>query len=485
MPTGKVAARTAGIPNLVNPNAREVVRARGAGQFTQAPARRDFWAPVFSAFPFRRVGGFVRSLFGVQAVGPVNSQNSYGGITVTPELAMMLSSVWACVGRYQKTVGTLPLNVMRGGPGNSAQAFREHPLHRILHDQPNTQMSAAAFWMAFVGQAMTWGAGYAQKLKFNGRIVGLKPLLSAYMTTYLDEQERLRFYYAPGGAPNTQRDFAGDEIFVVMDRTLDGYAPLSRIQYAANSMGVAIAGDRAANLAFKNGLRASGILTIGQWLKPDQREAYRRAVNDFLGTGTGDGSDKQGGVMVAENATKYEPLSLKTQDIELLASRRYSVEDICRWYDIPPILISHAAEGQTMWGSGIEQIILGWLKLGLAPVLRTIEQEIWRQLLPEDEKAGGVFAEFNLEGLLRGDSAARASFYSQMAQNGVYTRDEIRARENLPPLAGGDKLTVQSNMTPLDQLGNNPAADAQQLRAALRAFLGKDEGVPHAEAKGP
>jgi HK97 family phage portal protein len=478
--------RTAGLPNLVNPNAHDKVSKMG-NALRQAPQLREFWRPFFTSFMGRLRGNFKLSVNGMQAVGPVNSSSSFGGVTITPELALMLSAVWACVGRYQKTVSTLPLPLMRKTGRNSAEPFPEHPLYRVLHDQPNSQMSASAFWQAFTGQQMTWGAGYALKLRApDRRIIGLKPLLSAYMTAYLDEQERLRYYYSPGGGPNTDQDYAADELFVVMDRTMDGYAPLSRIQYAANSLGVAIAADRSANLAFKNGLRASGILTIAQWLKEDQRQAYRDKVNEFVGTGTGDGNDKQFGVFVAENATKFEAINLKPQDLELLSSRKYSVEDVCRWYDTPPILVGHSTEGQTMWGTGVEQIILGWLKLGLAPVLRTNEQEIWRQLLTPAEQVDGIFAEYNLEALLRGDSAARAAFWSQMLQNGVYTRREARERESLPEIPDSDQLTVQSNLVPLEQLGQNPQQnDAQAVRNALRSFLGMEDDRAEPKAKGP
>lgn len=473
--------RRLGLPNLVNPNAKTRV--------IQVEERRGFWAPIWTSFPLLRPGGWRRSMLGAdtEASGPVNAQSSYGGITVTPELALQLSAVWACVGRYQNTVSTLPLPLLQTTGANRAAAkpVPNHPLYRVLHDQPNSQQSSTTFLKFLMGNYMTWGVGYAYKLRGSmGQVVGLKPLLSAHMTAYLDENERLRFRYAPGGGPNSDKDYAADELFVVLDRTMDGYTPLSRIQYGANSLGMAIAGDRAANLAWKNGLRATGILSVAAWLKKDQREAYRQKIEQFVGTGTGGADDKQFGVLVAENATKFDAINIKPADIELLASRRFSIEDVCRWYDVPPILVSHSAEGQTMWGTGIEQIILGWLKLGLAPVLKTIEQEIWRQLLTEEEKAEGLFAEFNLNALLRGDSTARANFYSQMAQNGISTRNELRALENEPPLPGGDTLTVQSNMTPLDKLGSIPASDAQQLRAALRAFLEVKEPSNGPEAKG-
>lgn len=472
--------RRMGLPNLVDPNAKTRV--------FQVTERKGFWQPVWTSFPFRRPGGWMRSLFGVgiEASGPVNAQNSYGGITVTPETALCLSTVWACTGRYQNTVSTLPLSLLQttGADRAAAKPLPNHPLYRVLHDQPNSQQSATTFLKFLMGNYMTWGVGYAYKLRGSmGQVVGLKPLLSAYMTAYLDEQERLRYRYAPG-SPRDEKDYAAEELFVVIDRTIDGYTPLSRIQYGANSLGMAIAGDRAANLAWKNGLRATGILSVAAWLKKDQRDAYRAKIEQFVGTGSGGPDDKQFGVLVAENATKFDAINIKPADIELLASRKFSIEDVCRWYDVPPILVSHSAEGQTMWGTGIEQIILGWLKMGLAPVLKTIEQEIWRQLLTEEEKADGLFAEFNLEALLRGDSAARANFMSSMVQNGLMTRNEGRGLDNRPPLPGGDVLTVQSNMTPLDKLGSIPASDAQQLRAALRAFLEVKEPSNGPEAKG-
>lgn len=428
----------------------------------QVTKRKSFFQPIFSWIPFdaaRRV--FRLWPGGSQAAGPVNSSRSYGGIIITPQLALEIGAVWACVWRYANTVMSLPLCLYRSADGVGSEQQRDHPMWRVLHSVANQDMSSAKFWQAMVASMMTWGVCYARKLTIGGRIVGLRPLRPEHMTMYLDESGRLRYRYSPGGvsAPMLTEDFAADQIFVVVDRSIDGYTPMSRIQYAANTLGLSMAGDRAANLQYKNGLRASGILTIAQWLKPDQRAAYRQIVNDFTGTGTGNDSDKQFGVMVAENATKFEPLSLKPVDVELLSSRKYSFEEICSWYDVPPILVHHASQGQTMWGSGVEQIVLGWLKLGLGPVLKTIEQEIFRQLLTPEEQSTGFYAAFGLEELLRGDSAARASFLSTMTQNGVYTRNEARRMENLPKVVdeNADKLTVQSNMTPLDKLGETPA----------------------------
>lgn len=468
--------RTLGVPDLTSAKQGQLVILQ---RDAPAPSRlRQFFSPVFTWFPF----GAGKRTFrlwsgGGQVQGPVNLARSYGGINITPELSLSIGAVWACVWRYANTVMSLPLCLYRSSPDGTITKETTHPLYRILHYAPNRDMSSAKFIQAMVASMMTWGACYAKKLRIGGRLVGLKPMRPEYTTVYLDDAGRLRYrYQPPGTGDDKNEDLSAEEVFVVIDRSMDGYTGLSRIQYAANALGLSMAGDRAASLSYKNGLRASGILTIAQWLKPDQRAAYKRIVNEFVGTGTGQDSDKQFGVMVAENATKFEPLSLKPVDVELLASRKYSFEEICSWYDVPPILVHHATDGQTMWGSGVEQIILGWLKLGLGPVLRTFEQEIYRQLLSPEEQALGYYAAFNLDELLRGDSQARAAFLSQMTQNGIYTRNEARAKENLPRSAepNADKLTVQSNMSPIDKLGTMPDS-AVQVRDALRAWLGLDD----------
>lgn len=400
---------------------------------------------------------------------PVNLISSRSGINIDQAVVLSLSTAWACTWRYANTIATLPLMLMRTGPQNTATVARELPLYSILHDKPNDQMSAASFWQAMVSSMFLWGNAYALKQYGNDKqLVGLKLLRPEYTTPYL-RNGLLRFDYAPGY--EEPKDYSAEQVLHLFHRTVDGFVGVSQIQYGADSLGLALSAERTSSMYWRSGVRASGFIKTNTWLTKKQREEYRESVNGFMGQGTGASTDKHGGVMIIENAADFQPITMKPVDVELLASRRFSVEDVCRFFDLPPVLVGHAAEGQTMWGTGISEIILGWFKLGLAPILRHIEQEIYRQiLLPAGQR--DLFAEFNLEALLRGDPAARASFYSQMAQNAIYTRNEIRARENLPPVEGGDVLTVQSNLVPLDQLGEANAAATAQVRSMLRDFLG-------------
>lgn len=168
------------------------------------------------------------------------------------------------------------------------------------------------------------------------------------------------------------------------------------------------------------------------------------------------GVKNAGGMVPLEAGYKPYPISLSPADSQMLENRLFNVEDICRWFRIAPYLVGHT-EKSTSWGTGLEQQNLAFLTYTLSPYIARIEKAISKWLLKPTERRE-FFAEFNLEGLLRADSKGRAEAYRTALQNGYYTRNEVRAKENLVPKEGGDILTVQSNMIPLDMLGKLPVS---------------------------
>jgi len=156
--------------------------------------------------------------------------------------------------------------------------------------------------------------------------------------------------------------------------------------------------------------------------------------------------------MVLEGGTKWQQLTINPEDAQMLQSRGFSVEEVCRFFGVPPHMVGHT-QNSTSWGTGLEQQTLGFQKFTLRRRLKRIEQASEKQLLTPTERAEGITIEFNLEGLLRADSAARASFYATMVQNGIYTRNEVRALENMPPKPGADELTVQAQNVPVGSTG--------------------------------
>lgn len=370
---------------------------------------------------------------------------NYSGKSVTPNSALTVSAVWGCVKLISESIGSLPCGVFSKDERGIAKAEKGHALYSILHDSPNADMTAFTFWQMLVAGILLGGNSYALKQKReDGTVIALTPLNPAQISMRREKNGRIEYTHNTG---ETQKVYREDQIMHIPGLTLDGRMGLSVVQYGANSMGNALALEETTGRLFSNGMRPGGALTLPNVLKAEQRDDLRKNIAGQIG-----GVARSGGIIVLEGGMEYKPLSMPPEDAQLLESKSYSVEDVCRWFGVPPAMIGHT-EKNTSWGTGLEQTNLRFVTYCLRPILGRIEQEIKRHLLTPADKAKGLYAEFNLEGFLRADSAGRAALYSSASQNGWMTRAEIRQKENLPFVEGSDILTVQSALVPLDQLG--------------------------------
>lgn len=397
-------------------------------------------------------GGFWTMFLGV---------DSYAGKPVTPDRALQLATVWSCVRLLSETIATLPLGVFEKNDEGHKQAAIGHPLYKLLHDQPNADFTAVEFWEGVVACLCLWGNAYAEKSTSAGEIRALTLLRPECMTVDRDENGALRYTYTGDGERRVYRE---GSIFHVRGFGAGLDTGLSPIAFARQTLGTAMAADEAAAKMFANGVRPTGVLTIDQVLKAEQREQLKKAIVEPMA-----GSANAGGIFTLEAGMKFQPITMNPEDAQMLETRAFHVEEICRWFRVPPFMIGHS-EKSTSWGTGLEQQMIAFLTFALRPYLARIEQAVKRQLLSPVERLR-FFAEFNLEGLLRADSQGRAALYNTFAQNGINTRNEIRARENLPPMPGGDVLTVQSNLVPLDQLG-------RFVDERVKALMGHYGGPP-------
>jgi HK97 family phage portal protein len=380
---------------------------------------------------------------------------SNAGKSVTQDSTLSLATAWACVRLRSRVVGALPLDLFARGENGRRDVQKDHWLYRLIHISPNADQTAAEFWSGMVACIDLWGNAYAEKVKGTGdRVSALEPMRPDMTTVFRDEQGRRKYKYSPPRGP--QRILDEDDVFHLRGFTIGGDVGLSAISYGRHTLGLALAADETASKTFANGLQVSGFVELAAGQKPDkaQREQLVSLFDKFSG------SSRAGKVMPLDSGWKFVPLSMNPEDAQLLESRSFNVEEICRWFDTPPILVGHAANGVTAWGTGIEQIMLGWLVFGLDPLLVSIQQAVGKQLIPARERAS-LYAEYNREGLMRADSKGRAELYSSAAQNGWMVRNEIRQRENLPPVPGGEIATVQSQLIALDQLGKTPPRASQ------------------------
>ena len=372
--------------------------------------------------------------------------DSHAGKPVTPDTTMNLSAAWACVRLRQRVTGMLGMGVYERGPGGERVAARDHWLYHLVHESPNADQTPFEFWSGQVACIDLWGNAYAYKERLGQRIVSLRPLRADRMTVRRDHASGARIYDYRDG--KVSRPYSEDEIFHLRGLTLGGDVGLSAVTYGRHSLGIGLASDETAGKTFANGLQVSGFVEMALGVKLDAEQ--RNQLVDLFAKFTG--SSRAGKVMPLDGGMKFTPMTMMPEDAQLLETRQFNVEEICRWFDTPPVLIGHAAEGQTMWGSGIEQIMLAWLTTGLDPLLTGIQQATQKQLLSPAERRR-YYTEFNREALLRADAKGRAEFYSKIFQVAGITPNQIADRENLERFDGGDRRFVNSTYVPIETAG--------------------------------
>lgn len=374
---------------------------------------------------------------------PAIATTTAGGGTVNGDTALKLSAVWACVRLRSQTIASLPLHLR----DNTKRTASTHPLYRLLHDAPNADMTASEFWEAMVASLDLWGNAYAHITRLGDTVVSLNVL----------NPERISVHRSKSGVityqdDKTRQSYTDTEILHIKGFTLDGLIGLSPLRHQAGVMGAQIDANDAANEEFRNSLKVGGFLKTGeQVLTPQQRTDFQRALGEFRKPeNSGKWMLLEAGMDVASAAS----IKINPADAQLLESRYFGIEEICRTFGVPPQLIHHTDKASS-WASSAEQMNLAFLMYSLRPTLVRIEQAIVRKLLTPAERSKYT-PKFSVEGLLRADSQGRANFYTSALQNGWMTRNEIRSLEDLPPVEGADQLTVQLNLTDLAKLGQEP-----------------------------
>lgn len=378
--------------------------------------------------------------------GPTYGQLSSAGERVTPDTVMNLSSVWACTTRTAQLVASLPAALYSKSANDSREVVSD-ALAQILTVSPNSDQTAFEFWEGVIAQILIRGNAPSERLQIGNRLVGLQPLMNAtpdirqgrlYQWSFMD---RGKVEYLPPA-----------KVFNIPGFSQGGGLGISAIRAGVNSFGAALAADRTSSAFFSNAMQPGAVVTWGTDDPKGPTAEQRNGLKEILDKFTG--SRRTGKTLVLPPAATYTPITISPEDAQLLETRRYAVEDICRWFGVPPIIIGHSSEGQTMWGTGVEAIMLSWLTTGVNPLLKRIEKRILKELIPPAHRQDWYF-EFNREAVLQMDSKSKGAFMSMMGASGTMTANERRRLLNLPrsPDLNADKLLAQTALLPLEFLG--------------------------------
>lgn len=384
---------------------------------------------------------------------PLGYNDDGSGVAVTPESALRVTAVYACTKVLSETVAMLPLKVYERTSDGGKAVVENHPVHELLHDQPNSVNTSFEFREYIQASVSLRGNGYA--LIHPGRrgaIDRLELLPAAKVQVEKLPNGRHRYRYTDDGG--VVRRFLPDEIFHLRGLG-DGLTGLSPIGVQRAAVGRAIATDAYASAFFGNGAKPGGVIEaphpvskeIAAKLKEQWQAAYGGAKNSHK-------------TAVLENGMKWHSISMSNEDAQFLETRQFSVREIARIWRVPPHLIGDLEKATF---SNIEQQSLEFVMYTMYPWFKRWEQVIQRDLIVDK---GRYFAKFNFDALLRGDALSRANVYASGITNGWLTPNEARKREDMNAKPGGDDLMQQLNMT-------KPAADnaTPQTGALLRIMV--------------
>jgi len=361
------------------------------------------------------------------------------GVDVTPESALSMLAVFACIRVLSEALAQLPLILYRRLPNGGKERATDDPLYTLLHDLPNGEMTSFSFRETLMGHLCGWGNGYAE-IEFNraGDVAGLWPLRPDQMKV---ERNGTGMVYTYDRKP-----IPAYKIFHVPGLGFDGRVGYSPIAIARQAIGLGLAAEEFSARFFANDGRPGIVIEhpghLGDLAFDNLQKSWK---------------DEHGGVAnahhpaILEEGMKIHEIGLPGEDVQFLSTRKFQREEIAGLFRVPPHLI---ADLERATFSNIEQQSLEFVIYTLTPWLVQWEQTITWKLIPR-ERRREMFAEFLVDGLLRGDAQSRYAAYSSGRQNGWLSANDVREKENMNPIEGGDVYLIPMNMMPANDTGQS------------------------------
>ncbi|MCI1681438.1 MAG: phage portal protein [Bacteroides sp.] len=352
---------------------------------------------------------------------------------------MLLSTVYRCVDVISDAVATLPCETYKIDKDGFKSQFKDHPVYDLMNEEPNEFMTRFTFFKTIVQSVLLKGNGYG----YIERDINLRAVQVVYIPA---TNVTIQWVVDGKGIPRMRYNITGFKELVeprdmihILNFSYDGVIGVSTLTHAAQTIGIATDSEAYAKGFFRGGGAAAGILSFeGKLTKTQREQAYAEweaRTNPVTG--------KPNGIVIIEGgSTKYAPITINPKDAQMIESRKFNVEDICRFFSVSPV---KAFDLSAAHYSTVEATQLAFLTDTVAPMITKIELELQRKLfLPSERKTTKI--EFNTNEFLRADKAAQATYYKQMFYVGGITQNEIRKGNNLPRVEGGDETYIPGNM---------------------------------------
>jgi len=381
-------------------------------------------------FRFQRVGKYDPNTI-AEAAGIYSLTKS--GANITESNAMAISTVYACVYKIATTIASLGLDLYKR-EGNSVEIANVHPTHELIKIKPNEYQTAFEFWECTVSSALMYGMGYAViERDLRGVAIALHPVHFSDVDL---------------------REVKGEKVYSIKDHgivrpenmlEICNLQRMSPIRLHRDNLGLAKSAQDFGAEYFGQSGQMTGVLTSDQPLKKEQMDIIQSSWNHGAA---------QAGTKLMPFGFKYQRISISPDEAQFIETRKFQAEEICRIFSVPPSLVQ--LPSQTTYNN-VEQQNLMYARHTIVPWTQRIEQEVDRKLIPSFDRPE-IYTKFRLVDLQRGDSTARANYFTQMLQAGVLSINEVRAEEELNPVPGGDVHLCQVNQISLDKMDEYSAS---------------------------
>lgn len=373
---------------------------------------------------------------------------SGAGATVTPDTAMRVAAVFACVRIRSGVVANMPLHIKRRVNEKTREDASDSPLWALFRRKPNRWQTPSQFKRMLTAHLLLRGNSYALIHRSRGEVKELVPLRPDRVEVKQNDDLSLTYRYTrKSGSPI---DLKQEEVLHLVGLTLDGVHGVSVISYARETIGLSLAMEDHGSNVFRNGARVSNVLKHPGTLGKEGLAFLQASLDEYRS-----GGEREGKALILEEGMDVAPMAMTAEDAQWIESRKFSRSDIAMFFGVPPHMIGDT-EKSTSWGSGIDSQTQGFVTFSAEDDLTTWEETINRDLIVNDD----MYARFNRAALVRGDIKTRWESYVKALQWGVMNPDEVRSLEDMNPRPGGDLYYQPPNTAggaePEKEDGNEP-----------------------------
>lgn len=365
------------------------------------------------------------------------------------EYPMLLSAVYRCVDLIGNDIAQLPFFTYRIKAGGYKELYFDHPVFRILNEEPNEDMTRFTFIKTLISSTLLTGNGYAYIKREGTKVTELIYLPSDHVTVVnVDHKGKEHRRYRVQGFEALVEP---KDMIHILNFSYNGITGVSTLTHARQTLRIATDSEQHASKFFEGGAAVNGVLTIDSGrLNKEQKDQNYNEWEARMNPRTG-----HGGLVILEGNMKYQPISINPKDAQMLETREFNVIDICRFFSVSPVKAFDLSKSSY---STLEATQLAHLTDTISPWLTKIELEFKRKLFYDSEK-NYIDVKFNTKAMLRADSKSQAEFFAKLFQVGAMTPNEIRRDLDMNQIENGDNSFVQVNVQTLDQAVNKHLYD--------------------------